>query len=139
MSKPRTSNVSPDGQSRADKERHNKEIYAGNHLGIVIQNNDPERKGRVKIYCPNLTATVYDNWYKIARHYDTNIKKLLSWNNATKETKLFVGQLVNIEMKSPILSAGTNIKLRYVVDLGDTVKNISDGFKISRYYQNFSV
>ena len=74
----------------------------------------------------------YDNWYKIARHYDTNIKKLLSWNNATKETKLFVGQLVNVEMKSPILSAGTNIKLRYVVDLGDTVKNISDGFKISK-------
>ena len=35
-------------------------------------------------------------------------------------------------MKSPILSAGSNIKLRYVVDLGDTVKNISDGFKISK-------
>ena len=68
MRKPRTSNVSPDGQSRADRERHNKEIYAGNHLGIVIQNNDPERKGRVKIYCPNLTATVYDNWYKIPKN-----------------------------------------------------------------------
>ena len=35
-------------------------------------------------------------------------------------------------MRSPILSSGQNIKLRYVVDLGDTVKNISDGFKVSK-------
>ena len=74
----------------------------------------------------------YDNWYKIARHYDTNLKTLLSWNKATKNTKLLIGELIDIQMRSPILSSGQNIKLRYVVDLGDTVKNISDGFKVSK-------
>ena len=33
-------------------------------------------------------------------------------------------------MKGPILSEDDNIKLRYVVDLGDTVKNISIGFDV---------
>ena len=46
----------------------------------------------------------YDNWYKIARHYDTNLKTLLSWNKATKNTKLLIGELIDIQMRSPILS-----------------------------------
>lgn len=29
----------------------------GNYLGIVIQNNDPEKKGRVKIFIPHLVTT----------------------------------------------------------------------------------
>lgn len=30
--------------------------------GIVIQNNDPETMGRVKIFVPGISNTVYDNW-----------------------------------------------------------------------------
>lgn len=29
---------------------------------IVIQNNDPEKAGRVKVFVPGITNTVYDNW-----------------------------------------------------------------------------
>ncbi len=32
------------------------------YLGIVIQNNDPEKRGRVKVYVPHISANVYDNW-----------------------------------------------------------------------------
>ncbi len=74
----------------------------------------------------------YDNWYKIARHYNTNLKTVLSWNNANKKTKLKVGQLIKIKMRGPILSSDNNLKLRYVVNLGDTVKNISRGFGVSQ-------
>ena len=35
-------------------------------------------------------------------------------------------------MKAPVLSSTDNIKLRYVVDLGDTVNLISTGFKVSK-------
>tara|TARA_B100001564_G_scaffold152239_1_gene127913 strand:- start:773 stop:2281 length:1509 start_codon:yes stop_codon:yes gene_type:complete len=73
----------------------------------------------------------YDNWYKIARRYNTNLKTLLSWNNANKKTKLKVGEIIKIKMKSPVLSRDNNIKLRYVVDLGDTVRDISTGFGVS--------
>lgn len=36
----------------------------GCFLGIVIQNNDPEKRGRVKVYVPHIAATVYNNWNK---------------------------------------------------------------------------
>ena len=38
--------------------------YLGNYLGIVVQNNDPSRQGRVKIYVPSVSTTVYDKWYQ---------------------------------------------------------------------------
>ena len=34
------------------------------YLGIVVQNNDPEFRGRVKVYVPHIQANVYQGWYK---------------------------------------------------------------------------
>ena len=36
--------------------------YNGMYLGMVIQNNDPEKRGRVKVWVPHISATVYSNW-----------------------------------------------------------------------------
>lgn len=36
--------------------------YNGFYRGIVIQNNDPERRGRVKVFIPSLQAQVYNQW-----------------------------------------------------------------------------
>lgn len=36
--------------------------YYGNYVGIVIQNSDPEFRGRIKVWVPHVSATVYDNW-----------------------------------------------------------------------------
>ena len=41
--------------------------YYGNYLGIVVQNNDPDRRGRCKIYVPHVSITVYDKWNKVPR------------------------------------------------------------------------
>ena len=38
--------------------------YNGMYLGIVVQNNDPEYRGRVKVYVPHIQANVYQNWFK---------------------------------------------------------------------------
>lgn len=38
--------------------------YYGNYVGIVVQNNDPERRGRVKVFVPHVSVTLYDNWHK---------------------------------------------------------------------------
>jgi hypothetical protein len=38
--------------------------YNGMYLGIVVQNNDPDKRGRVKIYVPHISANVYKNWYQ---------------------------------------------------------------------------
>lgn len=37
--------------------------YNGFYRGIVVQNNDPERRGRVKIYIPALAPQIYEQWY----------------------------------------------------------------------------
>jgi len=39
--------------------------YYGNYLGMVIQNNDPEGRGRVKIFVPHISPTVYKNWNEV--------------------------------------------------------------------------
>mgnify|MGYP003675684036 FL=1 len=54
----RKSNVHPSAASR----RNQKKRYDGNYLGIVVQNNDPEQRGRVKVYIPHINAQIYDNW-----------------------------------------------------------------------------
>ena len=37
--------------------------YNGMYLGMVVQNNDPEYRGRVKVYVPHIQANVYQDWY----------------------------------------------------------------------------
>lgn len=34
----------------------------GNYLGIVVANNDPQKKGRLKVFVPHITPSVYNNW-----------------------------------------------------------------------------
>ena len=41
-----------------NKEKEFNSIY----LGIVVQNNDPQKRGRVKVFVPHLSPTVYDKW-----------------------------------------------------------------------------
>lgn len=36
--------------------------FYGNYLGMVIANDDPAKSGRVKIFIPSITPTVYNNW-----------------------------------------------------------------------------
>ena len=36
--------------------------YNSIYLGIVVQNNDPEKRGRVKVYVPHISANVYEKW-----------------------------------------------------------------------------
>lgn len=37
-------------------------MYNSLYLGIVIQNNDPEHRGRVKVWVPHVSGSVYDKW-----------------------------------------------------------------------------
>ena len=36
--------------------------YYGNYIGIVIQNNDPDQAGKVKVFVPHISPTVYNQW-----------------------------------------------------------------------------
>ena len=38
--------------------------YNGTYLGIVIQNNDPDFRGRVKVFVPHISTILYEKWNK---------------------------------------------------------------------------
>jgi hypothetical protein len=38
--------------------------YNGFYVGLVIQNNDPEKRGRVKVFIPHLNSHVVSEWLK---------------------------------------------------------------------------
>ena len=80
----------------------------------------------------NHTVKRYDNWYKIAKMYNISLSQLLKWNKATKKTPLKVSGKVIIMMKTPILSLTNEVKLRYVVNSGDTTAIVSTGFGVSK-------
>lgn len=56
--------------------------YNGMYLGIVVQNNDPEQRGRVKIYVPHISANVYQSWYQ------ENVDKSFSFPGGNIESDL---------------------------------------------------
>lgn len=41
--------------------------YYGNYLGIVVQNNDPLKRGRVKVFVPHISPTVYSKWVETGK------------------------------------------------------------------------
>lgn len=38
--------------------------FLGTYRGIVIQNNDPDNMGRVKVFVPSISMTLYEGWNK---------------------------------------------------------------------------
>lgn len=42
--------------------------YFGNHLGIVVNTLDPEKRGRVQVFVPNITPTLYKDWNETAKN-----------------------------------------------------------------------
>lgn len=41
------------------------EIFNSFYIGIVVQNNDPEYRGRIKVWVPSVNATVYNKWNQV--------------------------------------------------------------------------
>lgn len=59
--------------------------YLSNYLGIVVQNNDPEKRGRVKVWVPHISTAVYDNWNK-----DFTAPESIEGTTTTLDDKYFV-------------------------------------------------
>jgi len=38
------------------------ELVVGNHLGMVVNTNDPENRGRVQVFIPHLSTTLFKDW-----------------------------------------------------------------------------
>lgn len=85
-----------------------KKKYFGNYLGIVVANNDPLKKGRVKIFIPHISPTVYNNWNSITndkkfKFLGKNIKSDLT--NINEDLKLI---LPWADCASPLVSESSS-------------------------------
>ena len=56
----RHSNVDSGAKSRSSIE--SKKRFNGNYLGIVVQNNDPDKKGQIKVWVPHIGPALYEGW-----------------------------------------------------------------------------
>lgn len=66
--------------------------YYGNYLGIVIQNNDPEKSGKIKIFVPHISSTIYNDWVK----KNTNKKIKFIGNNIDEDLTDVIDDLKRI-------------------------------------------
>lgn len=66
--------------------------YYGNYLGIVVQNNDPLHRGRVKVFVPHISPTVYKDW--VQDKADKQFKFL--GRNIESDLENIVGELKEI-------------------------------------------
>jgi len=80
----------------------------GNHLGICINNNDPQKRGRVQIFIPHIMPALYEYWNK--EGVDINIS-CVGDNLSNSLTTEVIDELRKIlpwaESASPILGSSS--------------------------------
>lgn len=115
--------------------------YFGHYLGIVVQNNDPQKRGRVKVWVPHISQTIYnsfkqentdknfrfmgDNIISSLTPINEEIKKILPWAEVALpivsggssgkfynwDNKASISDSNRVETSIPSLSANTKYSL----------------------------
>jgi cytoskeletal protein CcmA (bactofilin family) len=108
--------------------------YPGNYLGIVVQNNDPEQRGRIKVFVPHISATVYKKWNEVKKDKRFNFIGV----NIQSDLSDIIDDLKNIlpwsECAAPLV--GENTSARY--NQNKKVGSISDTNKFSTFVSSTS-
>lgn len=93
------------------------------YLGIVVQNNDPEHRGRVKVWVPHISTTIYNKWNQLKK----DISFSFPGSPGGEDLSAILGDLKDTlpwaEVCSPIMGAST---ANYYNAPSDT-NQVSDG------------
>jgi hypothetical protein len=86
----------------------NEEKYYGNYVGIVVQNNDPEQCGKVKVFIPHLSPISHSNW--VVSNTDKFIEGLVG-SNSSKDIISMIDEIKNklpwAEYAAPLVGENT--------------------------------
>ena len=108
--------------------------YFGNYLGIVIQNNDPQKRGRVKVFVPHISPNVYQKW--VNNKSDKKFKFV--GTNINSDLNVILDDLKKIlpwaDISVPL--AGENSSGRY--NAFKNVGTISDSSNLSTTYSSLT-
>lgn len=92
--------------------------YYGNYLGICVYDQDPEFRGRVKIFVPHIMPTLYDNWNQTGK-------------NVTIET---VGDNVINGLETPIID-----RLKKILPWAECAAPVVGGSTVGSYVPSTGV
>jgi len=107
-------------------------LYYGNYLGIVVQNNDPLKRGRVKVFVPHISPTVYKGWNEIKRDKKFKFVGANTYSDLTSIVEDLKKILPWAECASPLV--GENTSGRFFAS--NKVGSISDSNKNPTFATN---
>lgn len=91
--------------------------YYGNYIGIVVQNNDPQYRGRVKVFVPHISPTVYKNWIE---------------NSSDKKAQDRLFKFIGSNIGSPLTDIIDDLKL--ILPWAETASPITGEASMGRYH-----
>jgi len=83
------------------------EKYNSIYLGIVVQNNDPEYRGRIKVWVPHISVNVYNKWNQLKQDQTFAFPGSPGGENLSLILGDLKDQLPWAEFSSPIMGAST--------------------------------
>ena len=101
------------------------------YLGIVVQNNDPEYRGRIKVWVPHISTTIYNKWNQLKSDASFSFPGKPEGEALSKIITDLKDTLPWAEMCSPVMGASTSKYYNAPSDLN----YVSDG-PISYAFQN---
>lgn len=109
--------------------------FYGKYRGFVIQNDDPDKEGKVKVWVPDVSATVYNDWNKLLGD-GIDHKFVFLGENTNPDITAIVDQLKKILPWSPVVqpivgsgTSGTYNSPRKIAKVGDgNHENNGDNF-----------
>jgi len=125
-------------------------VYHGNYLGIVVQNNDPLKRGRVKVFVPHISPNIYKGWNEISKDKKFKFVGVNTYSDLTDILEDLKKILPWAECAAPL--AGESTSGRYSANkntgsisdsnrLSTTVSSISsceiDSQNLTEYSQNY--
>jgi len=106
--------------------------FYGNYVGIVIQNDDPDRAGKIKVFVPHVSATVYSKW--VANKQNKKFKFIGANIDNTIQATLSGGAINNYQGLTPIVE-----ELKIVLPWAHCASPLTSEDSSGRYnnYNNF--
>lgn len=104
--------------------------YFNSYRGIVVQNDDPEKMGRVKVFVPQVNMTLYDGWNN-DRDTDKKFTSLGGNLNSSITPELLQRMKESLpwaQVKLPIMGMGTGLTYHNDLDFSEK-SNDSDASK----------
>lgn len=105
--------------------------YSNIYVGLVINNSDPKKRGRVQVFIPHITNTLYKGWNDTKT--DKKFRSLDSFNFSFEIVQKLVDTLPWAEVSMPFFGGGTGAPIKEGVPVPIPTNQNNDVSEIGGY------